>query len=976
MKHVMNYVMKYVLFCVVVVLAVRLEAQPLVNPYPFAMGDSLDVDTSLLYGSVERAGERGQIVSRDGHLWYPDSTRFRIVGTTMRLTGCFPDSAAAVRIARRLRALGINTVQFMQFDYTYWRGYSVLADGPTSTGGGLDSINIARFDWFLHQLREQGIYYGFYFHSIWRPRAGDGVRQPDSTGWGTRTPIFFDPVVQRIHRDIMRLVLDHVNPHTGLAYKDDPALLYVGPVEESSLSVYWAYTKDVVATNPSGTRVVGLEHLALMDSLYHDFLRGKGYTTTAALSQAWRLRAADPSEQIRNGGFEDPFDQTNWTLVANASLDAQAILQYSETEKVSGEFGGRIRIGRPSNNGAVGGIYVYQALEKATRGHGYRLSMWLKTTPEQGTRRFRVDIRNNGYPYDNYGLTQTVEITSEWKKYDFDFIAKSTDEGSVIMIAYMGMDPGDVFIDDVTFTEINVPGVRAGESMENRTIQRLAFSDPFVSPQRAADQAEFYLASQEALLEADRRFLRDTVGTATLLTPGRRVYDVRDRYAARNYDFFSYYEFRSSALSFLQETGGSSSWVHSAQNMEDKPYVLSGLGYQYPRPYLPEVGVVMPAYAGLHDWDGIHFSYFAAAPRAGNWRVDSLNYWDMYDKPHVLTMLPLASNMLRRFDVQPSEKSLVISNSRQSLSNPLFHSTQAYSLSLGADGRMGLFRRIVMDSELQDEESYLPQLDISPLANTVDLTALDAENGQIYFDATKALMRVVTPHTMAVAGKLAGEIVSERDLVVEQTSAGDFTTVVVQSLTDSAIVMSARNLCVIGARGLNEGAEFAADNATLERWGQGGMMLEGRSIRLTLRAPGWDSCHVTPLGPDARPLIEKRRSSTPSVTGRFALSFETNVDQTPWYVIEFSAIPTSVDEDRSTARCTVQPNPVGDEDFIVRHHPGARRITVLDAMGGVVREVETTSDATTVSTVGLAAGSYTLMIDEGQRGSTRVVVLP
>lgn len=153
-------------------------------------------------------------------------------------------------------------------------------------------------------------------------------------------------------------------------------------------------------------------------------------------------------------------------------------------------------------------------------------------------------------------------------------------------------------------------------------------------------------------------------------------------------------------------------------------------------------------------------------------------------------------------------------------------------------------------------------------------------------------------------------------------------------------------------------------------------MLEGRSIRLTLRAPGWDSCHVTPLGPDARPLIEKRRSSTPSVTGRFALSFETNVDQTPWYVIEFSAIPTSVDEDRSTARCTVQPNPVGDEDFIVRHHPGARRITVLDAMGGVVREVETTSDATTVSTVGLAAGSYTLMIDEGQRGSTRVVVLP
>lgn len=968
--------MKYALFCAVMVLVVRLQAQPLVNPYPFAVGDSLDVDTSLLVGTFQRAGEHGRITARDGHLWHPDSTRFRIVGTTLRLSACFPDSATAVRIARRLRALGVNTVQFMQFDYPYWRGYSVLADGPTSTGGGLDSANMERFDWLLYQLREQGIYYGFLFHSIWQPRTGDGVRQFDSTGWGCRTPIFFDPRVQRIHRDIMRLVLEHVNPHTGLAYKNDPALLYVGPVEESSLTVYWAYTKDLVAAHPTGTRVVGLQHLALIDSLYHDFLRGKGYTTTSALSQAWRLRPQDPSEQMQNGGFEDPFDQTSWTLYANPDLGAQAILQFSENEKVSGEFGGRIRVGRAPSNGAVGGIYLYQVLNNAKRGHGYRLSMWMKTTAEQKTRRFRVDIRNNGYPYDNYGLSQTVEITSEWKKYDFDFIAKSTDEGSVIMIAYLGMDPGDVFIDDVSFMEIAVPGVRPGESMENRTIQRLPFSDAFVSPQRAADQAEFYLKYQEALLEGDRLFLRDTVGTATLLTPGRRVFDAMDRYAARNYDFFSYYEFRSSALSFLQETGGSSSWVHSAQNMENKPYVMSGLGYQYPRPYLQEVGVVMPAYAGLHDWDGIHFSYFAATPRSGNWRVDSLNYWDMYDKPHVLTMLPFASNMLRRFDVQPSEKTLTINNTRAALQNPLFYSTQAYSLSLGADGRMGLFRRIVMNPELQAEESYLPQLDISALANTIDLTALDAENGQIFFDATKALMRVITPRTMAVAGKLAGELVTERDLVVEQVSAGDFTTVVIQSLTDSAITASPRNLCVIGARGLNNGAEFAADNATLEKWGQGKMMLEGRTIRVTLRAPGWDSCHVTPLGPDARPMSDRRRSVTPSITGRFALSFETNVDQTPWYIVEFSSIPTSVADDRRDRACVASPNPVFDDSFVVRHPASAKQIVLLDATGTVVRTVDATAETTTLSVVGLAAGSYTLMIDGGGRGSTRIVVLP
>lgn len=964
------------LFCcfLFTIAGIQSQAQPLLQAYPFAMGDSLDMDTSLVVGPWERAGEQGYVEAREGHLWHPDGRRFRIVGTTLRLNACFPDSAAAIRIARRLRALGVNTVQLMQFDYTYYQPYSILAAGSSSTANGLDLANSKRFDWLLHQLREHGIYYGFLFQSVWRPRPEDGVRQPDSTGWGTRAPIFFDPAVQRVHKDIMKLVMEHVNPYTGLAYKDDPALLYVGPIEESSLTALWLYTRDINPTNPSGTRSVGLQHIALIDSLYQDFLIKKGYTTTVALSQAWRSRAENPAEQIRNGGFEDPFDQTSWTLVVSAAVDAQAILQSTEADKMTGSYGARLRIGRPSNNATAGGIYLYQALSEVKRGRGYRLSMWLKTTEAQKARRFRADVRNIGYPYDNYGLSQTVTISSTWQKYDFEFVAKSSDEGAAVLLLYAGMDSGDVFIDDISFTEINIPGVRTGESIENRTVQRLLFNDGMISKQRAADQAEFYLSHQEKVLEDVRLFLRDTIGTRTLLTPGRRTFDARDRYAARNYDFFSYYEFRSSTSSFLQETGGSSSWVHSAQALENKPYVMSGLGYQFPRPYMSEVAVVMPAYAGLHDWDGIHFSYFSTVPRAGNWRIDSLNYWEIYDKPMVLTMLPMVSNMLRRFDVAPSEKTLIIKNSPESLTYPLFHSNNSYSLSISPDGRMGLFRRILMDPTLRDEESYLPQLDISALANTVDLTALDAENEQIYFDATKALMRVLSPRTIAVAGRLAGELVAERDVIVEQLTPGAFTTVVISSLTDSAIVASPRNLCVIGARGMNDGATFNAEGSALTLWGQGRTMLEARAVRVTLRAPQWDSCHVTPLGPDARPIPGKRRSYTASATGRFALIFETATDQTPWYTIEFSSIPTSVSDEMFSALCSVAPNPVIDETFVVRHHPAASSIELVDVTGTVVRRVAATGDVTTLDRTGLAAGAYVVRIDGGRLGSERVLV--
>lgn len=947
------------------------RAQPLVNPYPFAMPDSLDVDTSLVIGTWERAGERGRIVARDGHFYDPDGQRFQIVGTTMRLYGCFPDSAAAIRIARRLRALGINTVQFMQFDYTYYQPYSILAAGETSTGNGLDPTYAQRFDWFTHQLREHGIYYGFVMHSIWRPRPGDGVRQPDSTGWGTRTPIFFDPVVQRIHRDILRLLLEHVNPYNGVAYKDDPALLYLMPIEDPSLDVYWMYTKDVVRSNPSGTAVVGLEHLALIDSLFQEFLIAKGYTVDAQLENAWKSWATDPSEQMRNGGFEDPFDQSFWAFRTNAALGAQAILQYSDVEKVSGSYSGKVLIGNPSSS--IAGVYLTAALSKTLNKHMYRLSMKLKTTPQQKKRRIQVYLYAGAYPYEGL-LNQTFEIMDQWQEYAWDFVAKSSSEDAPIIQIRCGLDPGDVYLDDVSFKEVNISGLRPGESIKNRTVQRLPFWDGAISTKRIEHQAAFYQQHQEQVFEDVRKLIRDTLQSQVLLSPGRRVYSARDRYAARNYDFFSYYDFRSSAISQLEETGGGSLWVHSAQNLSNKPYVLSGLGYYFPRPYQSEVALAIPAYAGMHDWDGVHFSYFTYTPLAGRERSDSGDVWEIYNKPHVLTLLPAASNMMRRRDLDTTEKTLVIANDQEAITYPQFHSNQAYSLSLGGDGRMGHYRRIVMNPELQEQESFLPQLDIPPLTGTVDPTTFDSENGQILLDATRAVMRVQTPYTLAVAGRLEGQILTEQNMILEQTSAGEHTTVILTSLTDSAVVRSERNLLVVGSRGLNEGAEFNAENTALTMWGKGPMMLEGRSIRLTIKAETWDSCHLTPLGADARPILSKRRSIERSPTGRFSLAVETNVDQSPWYLVEFSNIPTSVAEGGLPPAIRAVPNPVTDGRLSVHHADAAHRVDVVDLTGAVVRTQAASGSLTSLNVNGLAAGVYTVLVDGGHRGITSVVI--
>ena len=950
------------------------EAQPLVNPYYFAMPDSLDVDTSLVVPTAEtfeRAGERGRIRVKDGHFVDPDGMRFRIVGTTVRLRACFPDSATAIRMAKRFRALGINTVQFMQLDYNWWQPSSILVVGSSTLGGGLHPENTKRFDWFVHQLKEHGIYSGIILHSAWRPRPEDGVRQWDSTGWGARTPIFFDPQVQQIHRDIVRLLLEHENPYTGTTYKDEPALLYLMPWEDPSLTVYWLYTREVCRDNYTGSANVGSEHLALMDSLYQEFLIEKGYTIDAQLNTSWRSWAENPDEQVRNGDFEDPFDQAAWLFTTNAASGAQAIMQYSESDPASGSFSGRILIGDPGTSRAH--VILRQTLTEAKNRRMYRLTMKMRTTPEAGSRGIQIYAYNSAYPYEGI-LNQTFQISDTWQEYTFDFVAKTSNDDSPIMQIRMGRDQGDVYIDDVSFKEVTIDGLRAGESIESRSVRRLPFVDYTISEKRAKEQGEFYLQHQEQLFEDLRMLVRDTLQSEILLAPGRRIYDARDRYAARNYDFFSYYEFRSSTVPFTGEANGGLSWAHSAQDLDTKPYVISGLNYYFPRQHQTEGNLIIPAYAGMQDWDGLHFSYFAAVPTSGRMRSDSATYWEFYDKPHMLTLLPAISNMIRRSDVDKTEKVVSIINNQESIDYPQHHSNAAYSLQNSADGRMGLFRRVEVASEMGEEESFLPQLEISQLTGDIDPSAYDGENGQIFFDATLDLYRLITPRTMAVAGNMEGQIVAEQDFIVEQVSTGAHSTVILSSLTDSAIVASERNLLVIGSRGLNEGAEFNEANTNLTLWGSGPMQLEGRTMRVTVRAPEWDSCHVTPLGPDARPMMDKRRMIERSPTGRFSIAVETNVDESPWYLVEFSNIPTSVEEGGVAPVVGVAPNPVFDGSFTVRHVSAALQIEVVDMTGAVVRSQSATGEATRVPTRGLASGVYTVMIDGGRRGTTSVII--
>jgi hypothetical protein len=958
-----------------VVMPISSVAQPLANPYTFAVDHDVDLDSSLLALPSEVAGSKGRVIlTNDGHLGFADGSRLRLVGTTLQWFSIFPDSANAITIARRLKALGINCVRLNTFDVSAWPPVSIFRSGTNTTlQDGLDPVQMAKFDWFMHQLRQHGIFYVFTFQSTWTPRAGDGVLQPDSTGWGARVPLLFNRRIQQIHRDVMRAMLTHVNEFTKLAYKDDPALAYVIAAEDASPIAFWLYTNDIIRPNPTAASTsTGIQHVAYVDSLWNAWLENT-YKTDAVLASAWQSTPKSTQNIIQNGDFEDPFSAA-WVLNINTTTGAQALFQFSDADKQQGASSGRVRINKIDPTKASYMIQLVQRLPVMRHLQTYELSYWAKTTPQRKSREVFLYVFNGTSPYNSYGLAQTVSITSEWKKYSYTFTSTVTDSTTPALGFFMGSDSGDVYLDDVQLREANKGGMRSGESLTKKNIRMSSMLDGEITVGRSKDNARFVYENFRSMLTNVRRMVRDTLKSQVLLCPTSRLVGFYELDAVREYDVFSSVEWLSDANTVSANPYGGYLYGHAQVRPKGKAFVMSHASVQFPRAYASELMAHYPAYAGLQDWDGVFFSVYSDNGRVGSISVDSNDAWMLRNKPNIVSMFPWTASLIRRGAVEPSPKELVIEHTAESVTLPRFHMQTPFGLSVSTDQRIPLFRRVSISQELKQQSSFLPHLEVSALAGDVDLAALDAENGQIYRDATKGIMRIETPTHAAVMGPLSGQIITMAGLSVEQTTAAPHALVAVASQTLKPFAESERSLLTISTRALNAGAAFDATNLNLTSWGKGPVQMEGVGVRVSITAPTFDSLIIRPLGQDGRPTgqvigVGKRSG------GRFTTLLNTAELKTPWYQMEFIT-STSVDEEAEGQFLTVLGNPVvdGRAKLWVRGH--CDEVQLVDLNGRVLQTVANAEGTIAFDVSRLATGCYRVIARQinGARDSELIVI--
>jgi len=205
-------------------------------PVP-AYPDKMPVDISFVFESEKPAGKHGFVYADGDDLRFEDGTLAKFWGVNFNGGACFPDKDYAPKVAARLAQAGCNIVRLHQLDaqwdtpniFSYSKGKRV------TTTRVLDPKSMDHLDYLISCLKEAGIYIYLDMITYRKFKEGDGVPFHEQLMDAGKPWSMVDKRMIELQKEYCTQLWTHVNPYTGLAYKDDPAFVLTEIANEHDL---------------------------------------------------------------------------------------------------------------------------------------------------------------------------------------------------------------------------------------------------------------------------------------------------------------------------------------------------------------------------------------------------------------------------------------------------------------------------------------------------------------------------------------------------------------------------------------------------------------------------------------------------------------------------------------------------------------------------------------------------------------------
>ncbi len=175
------------------------------------------------------AGKYGFVKVDGDRFFFENKPRKKVkfYGTNIAQNACASSKEEVDVMVNELAMAGYNSVRLHQFETYLWHGSKT--DTAEFRRNGID-----RFDYLVAELIKRGIYLTIDFYSSGKlaPRDYDDINY---RGDNMKAVIFASEKARNVFKRYISNFLNHINPYTGRAYKDEPALVFASVVNEDNV---------------------------------------------------------------------------------------------------------------------------------------------------------------------------------------------------------------------------------------------------------------------------------------------------------------------------------------------------------------------------------------------------------------------------------------------------------------------------------------------------------------------------------------------------------------------------------------------------------------------------------------------------------------------------------------------------------------------------------------------------------------------
>lgn len=816
--------------------------------FPMAWDDTAATVVDQSWSVEAPAGSHGFLTTTsDGRFRFSDGgpSRVRFSGFTQVSSSNFPDSADAVVIARRLRKFGVNFLRLHLIENDFGTGTSIYPASGTTLA--FDADRLARMDWFAKCLRDQGVYYNFCIHAGRIFRADDGIVAPVTNDLG-KVVTLFDPTLIGLQKTWARMLAEHVNPYTGLAYKDDPAVATWELTNENQLFQAWLSWGSSTQWDTTGyDSDAGMHpwYHREFDSLWNVWLAGR-YASRAALETAWSPAGSAGAEQVGNPAFES--GTSGWSWWYDATTDASMKVSVVADSGLSGSKALRVEMTGQGTN--TYDANVHPSPLTVETGKTYRFAARMKGS--QATTVLLEFVKET--TWDWYG-SSTCAVDTGWTTCEA-FMTSTVDLQDSLRAQFgTGLAEGRLLFDSVSFAEYGGTGLAADEDPASTTVRRSTRGTlAGLSAGRLADETRFYLDVEAAYQDGLTSLLKDSLGIRVPVTFTNNWYglpSIASQARADYLDTHAYWDHPSftngwSETAFTQNNvpmAAASAWgtvpILGLSRVAGKPLVASEYNEPWPNQYLAEAPAFYYGYLGYMDADGalMHAWY------DGQENFKSPAYRSFFNvgmNPVLLVQQNLA-RLFRQGAIAPTSAF----SDASVTDSALLASSRRLDLFPFTGGEGAAVVRPV-------RWTFGTGSDVQPAMADPGTRAVST-TGELDWDRSAGILRVDAPAWKGLVGYLAGgaEVTGFGTSGISTTAGRDFAAVHLASLDSQAIEDASGLLLVTAARMENKGTTWASafDHVTRPYTSTDSAVCEPVSGAVWLLPGRTDSVSVYPLDP-------------------------------------------------------------------------------------------------------------------------------